>query len=112
MRRLFWLVLLGGAGYAGWSWYSRRDGAAATTSPPPTPAATPAAAAFAAVPELAAWVVPGDDGECPLSHPVKANANSGIYHVPGGRFYDRTRAERCYASAEAAVDDGYRQAKS
>ena len=45
-----------------------------------------------------AWVAPVD-GACPLSHPVKANANSGIYHVPGGRFYDRTRPERCYSDA-------------
>jgi hypothetical protein len=43
---------------------------------------------------------------------VKANDNSGIYHVPGGRFYDRTVAERCYANADDALADGYRPAKA
>lgn len=56
------------------------------------------------------WVEP-NEGACPLSHPVKANANSGIYHVPGGRFYERTQAERCYVDAAAAEADGYRAAK-
>ena len=59
----------------------------------------------------ATWVEPDEEGACPLSHPVKANANSGIYHVPGGPFYDRTHAERCYADAagaEALYDVGTR----
>ena len=51
-------------------------------------------------------------GACPVSHPIKANDNSGIYHVPGGRFYERTGAERCYASTDDAEADGYRAAKS
>ena len=37
------------------------------------------------------WV-PAVDGACPASHPIKANANSRIYHVPGGRSYARTQA--------------------
>ena len=57
-------------------------------------------------------LAPEDDGSCPVTHPIKANDNSGIFHVPGGRFYDRTKAERCYASADGAIADGYRQAKS
>lgn len=58
------------------------------------------------------WANPLDDGSCPLDHPVKANDNSGIFHVPGGRFYDRTRPERCYSTPDAARSDGYRQAKN
>jgi hypothetical protein len=57
------------------------------------------------------WVAP-QGGSCPLSHPVKANASSGIYHLPGGQFYDRTKAERCYVDAAAAEADGYRAARS
>ena len=56
------------------------------------------------------WVDPAD-GECPASHPVKGNAQSKIYHVPGGASYGRTVAERCYISAEAAEADGFRAAK-
>jgi len=56
------------------------------------------------------WVEPVD-GACPLSHPVKANANSGIYHMPGSQFYERTKPERCYVDAAAAEADGYRAAR-
>ncbi len=59
----------------------------------------------------ARWVAPVD-GECPEGFPIKANDNSGIYHVPGGRFYARTVPERCYARSQDAVADGYRAAKS
>ncbi len=56
------------------------------------------------------WVEP-IEGSCPTTHPVKANAQSGIFHVPGGMSYDRTHAERCYADPSDAEADGYRQAK-
>ncbi|MCU1358923.1 MAG: hypothetical protein JWN99_212 [Ilumatobacteraceae bacterium] len=59
----------------------------------------------------ARWVEP-NDGQCPDGYPIKANDNSGIFHVPGGRFYDRTVPERCYADAQAAAADGYRAAKA
>jgi hypothetical protein len=52
------------------------------------------------------------DGECPSGFTVKANDNSGIYHVLGGRFYARTVPERCYATADDAEADGYRRAKA
>jgi len=32
--------------------------------------------------------------------------------VPGGRFYERTVPERCYAHADDATADGYRAAKA
>ena len=57
--------------------------------------------------DSSAWVEPVD-GACPLTHPVKGNANSGIFHLPGGRFYDTTVPERCYRDAEAAEADGMR----
>jgi hypothetical protein len=73
----------------------------ATSASNPEPAPEPAGA----------WVAPLADGSCPLSHPIKANDNSRIFHEPGGRFYQRTRAERCYVDAAAAAADGYRPAK-
>ena len=76
-----------------------------TDEPEPTGSADEAEAEPAA-----GWVDPVD-GVCPASHPVKGNADSGIYHVPGGTFYDRTTPERCYVSAEAAEADGFRRAK-
>jgi len=95
--------------------------AATTATLPPPELTTPPVSdePVAAVGDLATeespvdgarWVEPVEGG-CPLSHPIKANSNSGIYHEPGGRFYDRTQAERCYAEAAAAEADGYRAAK-
>lgn len=113
-KRLFWLAVLGGAGFAAWSLLrgSRAEQppprqTAEQTSDPANAAAGPAAPVVA----VADWVAPVD-GACPATHPVKANDNSGIFHVPGGRFYERTRPERCYATPEAASADGYRAAKS
>lgn len=56
------------------------------------------------------WLAPVE-GVCPATHPVKGNAGSGIFHVPGGLSYDRTVPERCYATPEDAEADGFRQAK-
>ncbi|MGZ4672652.1 MAG: sunset domain-containing protein [Ilumatobacteraceae bacterium] len=53
-----------------------------------------------------------NNGECPAGYPIKVNEDSGIYHVPGGRFYARTAADRCYANADDALADGYRPAKA
>ncbi len=71
------------------------------------PLAAPGAESVADRP---AWVEPVD-GQCPLSHPVKGNASSNIYHVPGSRFYDMTTPERCYLDAAAAEADGMRAPK-
>ena len=77
--------------------------------PPRQPAAVRHgdAAAVAATP---AWVEPVD-GACPTGYPIKANASSHIYHVPGGQFYERTVPERCYTDPQAAEADGYRAAR-
>lgn len=51
------------------------------------------------------------DGTCPASHPIKGNRGSMgalIYHVPGGRNYDRTKPEACFATEADAQAAGYR----
>jgi len=42
---------------------------------------------------------------------IKGNisANSKIYHVKGGAFYDRTNAEMCFKTEEEAVSAGFRK---
>ena len=57
------------------------------------------------------WVG-GDSYNCPKGYPVKGNADSGIYHVPGGRFYSRTKPEECFSSASAARAAGYRASRA
>jgi hypothetical protein len=76
----------------------------------PVAKAEPAQAEVTAAAADAPWVDP-IDGACPLSHPIKGNANSGIYHRPGGQFYEQTIPERCYRDAEAAEADGMRASK-
>lgn len=81
------------------------------TAAEPIPEAAPAPAPEAAPAAGDAGPVSGADSVCPDSHPVKANDNSGIYHVPGQQHYGRTNARNCYASAAAAQADGYRAAQ-
>ncbi len=57
-----------------------------------------------------AWVEP-EEGVCPPSHPVKAKLSSGLFHLPGMAFYNRTRADRCYADEDSAVRDGLTRSK-
>jgi hypothetical protein len=134
VRRLFWLGLLGGAGFGAWAaWQRRTEPTGAPTEPvwPPFDPATasPAPApAFVALPpdepvdpddgsadashaHRPTWVAPVG-GQCPDGYQIKANDNSKIFHVPGGRFYERTVPERCYADAADAEADGYRRAKA
>ncbi len=105
LRRLVLLVSIVGAGAAGYTWWQRRERPADQVPEwPPFPDATPAE-------PVRGWVPPVD-GACPADHPVKLNETSGIFHLPGGRFYERTIPDRCYASADDAEADGYRAAKA
>ncbi|AWD24857.1 thermonuclease family protein [Micrococcus luteus] len=81
------------------------------TAAEPIPEAAPAPAPEAAPASGDAGPVSGADSVCPDSHPVKANDNSGIYHMPGQQHYGKTNARNCYASAAAAQADGYRAAR-
>jgi hypothetical protein len=113
-KRALGLGVLAGAGYAVWRALGQR--AAANTALPSgagweaQPFPYPPQPRAASVPGADAWVEP-TDGTCPASHPVKAKTASGIFHEPGGASYDRTKADRCYASAAAALADGWRPAK-
>ncbi|HXY95136.1 MAG TPA: hypothetical protein VEP49_21940 [Acidimicrobiia bacterium] len=125
-RRVLGVGVLAAIAYAVWRAYDQRrvdTGVSWEPQPfpyPPLPHSGDAAGAgdgatpepIAAAPASAPpWVEP-DAGACPASHPVKAKLASGIFHLPGGANYDRTQADRCYASEEAAVADGLRAAKN
>jgi hypothetical protein len=84
--------------------------AAPASTPAPVAAKKAPAAKKKAAPKPAPWVEPVD-GECPPTHPIKAKMASGIYHVPGGFNYDRTRPDRCYRDTAAAEADGLRPSK-
>ncbi|MBM3674914.1 MAG: hypothetical protein FJW88_08140 [Actinobacteria bacterium] len=132
LRRGMAFGLLAGAAYAAWRFLAARapDTGGLTFEPQPFPALPrpvpgvpehhveiPPAVELEGEPELdgesggiARWVE-ATDGACPASHPVKAKLGSGIFHVPGGGSYDRTRADRCYLDGTAAEADGLRPAK-
>jgi hypothetical protein len=78
-------------------------------TPDPAPVRKKVNGTAAPAAAVAGWVSP-PNGTCPAGYPVKA-ARSGVYHLPGGMFYERTTADRCYATAAAAEADGYRASK-
>jgi micrococcal nuclease len=49
---------------------------------------------------------PISENDCPQSAPIKGN-QSGLYHVPGGAYYDVTNPEECFATAADAEAAGY-----
>ena len=111
-KRLLGFGVLAAAGYAVWRAFDARKVATSDTGVtwdpqpfpyPPVPRET--------LPETPPWVEP-DDGTCPVTHPVKGKLSSGIFHVPGGASYERTQADRCYPTPEAAAADGMRAAKA
>jgi len=46
---------------------------------------------------------------CPAWAPIKGNAPSHIYHMPGQQFYTRTTPEACFSTEAAARNAGYRK---
>ena len=108
LKRALGLSVLAGAAYGVWrALEQQRRDTGLTWQPRPFPYPPEPVEADTEAPS---WAEPVD-GECPGSHPVKAKQASGIFHEPGGANYARTRADRCYLSAEAAESDGLRPAK-
>jgi hypothetical protein len=50
---------------------------------------------------------PLEDGSAPEGYDIKGNADSMLYHVPGGRYYGATKAEVYFATVEDAEDAGF-----
>ena len=63
------------------------------------------APAAAELPKSAA--ASNEDGSAPDGYEIKGNADSGLYHVPGSSFYNRTVAEFWFATAEDAEAAGF-----
>ena len=60
-------------------------------------------------PTLPAGAVRGEGSNtCPEAYPIKGNAGSMIYHLPGQPSYDRTVPEFCFATIEEAEAAGFR----
>lgn len=118
LRRTFLLlVVTAGIGIL-ISWRRSHTATPTPAAPPewpplaPSPPSRPSPPSPPAAGDVPSWVPADEDGSAPDSHPIKVKESSGIYHVPGGRFYDRTRPDRCYPTADAAEADGYRRSKT
>lgn len=57
-----------------------------------------------------AWIQP-TQGECPLSHPIKARFATGRYHEPGTKSYDKVVADCCYPDVKDAEKDGFSRSR-
>jgi hypothetical protein len=118
LRRTVLLTLLALGVGAALSWWRSQSTTPTPALPPQWPdwperAAEPDSASVTAnAAPVHAWLPANEDGSTPAGHPVKVKASSGIFHVPGGRFYDRTKPDRCYPTAAAAEADGYRRSKT
>ena len=117
LRRVFWLSLVCGAGYVMYTVWQRKHEPVVGGPPEWPPFDVASTLRDAAVDEPSAsstdraWAE-RVDGRCPDGFPIKANDKSGIFHVPGGRFYERTIPDRCYPDDASAQADGYRRAKA
>jgi hypothetical protein len=64
------------------------------------------------IPTITGGVIEGNGThDCPDGYPIKGNASSRIYHLPGESSYDATVPEVCFATEEDAAAGGYRPRK-
>ena len=89
---------------------AKADKPAAAVNAETVTAAEPAEEAVAELP--AGAVAATADGAAPEGYTVKGNADSGLYHAPGGRWYDSTVAEFWFADEAAAEAAGLKKAGS
>ncbi|WP_456697294.1 30S ribosomal protein S2 [Aeromicrobium sp. P5_D10] len=76
------------------------------------PAVKAPADATDAAPFGAGSKAPLKSGNAPKGYSVKGNADSGLYHLEGGQWYDATVAEVWFDSAESAEAAGFKLAGS
>jgi hypothetical protein len=82
-------------------------GPTSATEPPAPPHAlfTPAS-----TDGVGAGAVPGPDGEAPgPEFTIKGNASSMLFHTPASPYYERTRAEVWFRTADEAVAAGFKE---
>lgn len=53
----------------------------------------------------------GNEPSCPDGFPIKGNAKSHIYHLPGESSYQATIPEMCFSTEDVAQAMGYRPRK-
>ena len=77
-----------------------------SSTPPSSPTSSPPSSPLGS----RATVQPNENGSCPPSAPLKGSGTKK-YHLPGGRYYDNTKAKLCFATEANAQRTGYLKAK-
>ncbi|MGL4743717.1 MAG: 50S ribosomal protein L4 [Dermatophilaceae bacterium] len=86
------------------------EGDVTVTGAPSAVEPTTAPAATAGLPRGAVAAL--EDGSAPAGCTVKGNGDSGLYHLPGGRWYESTVAELWFEDEAAAQAAGFTKAGS
>jgi len=60
---------------------------------------------------ISSWTPQASGWDCPAGRLIKGNAQSGIYHVPGGQYYSKTKPEKCFGSETEAIRAGYKKSE-
>ncbi|WP_030014994.1 50S ribosomal protein L17 [Curtobacterium sp. S6] len=82
--------------------------AAPAAEAPAEPVVEESAAAEATASDLPAGShAPLESGDAPEGFQIKGNRDSMKYHVPGSRWYENTRAEIWFDTADSAIAAGY-----
>ncbi|WP_269927851.1 50S ribosomal protein L17 [Kocuria massiliensis] len=82
--------------------------AAPAAEAPAEPVVEESAAAEATASDLPAGShAPLESGDAPEGFQIKGNRDSMRYHVPGSRWYENTRAEIWFDTADSAIAAGY-----
>ena len=73
-----------------------------------TDTAAPPHALFTPAPTSGTGAAPGPDGAAPgPEYTIKGNADSMLFHTPESPYYERTRAEVWFRTADEAVAAGF-----
>ncbi len=92
--------------------YGKKITVSVTGSQAGFPTLTRSSAPTAAVNYPGRFTPPKGATSCPSWAPIKGNADSGIYHMPGGRYYNATKPEDCFRTEADAVRAGYRKSRA
>lgn len=59
--------------------------------------------------DQSASFAPDQNGSCKGEIKGNQGSNDWIYHLPDGAYYEKTKAEECFSTEQAAQDAGYRK---
>jgi hypothetical protein len=114
-RRGRWLVFVLLLAFAGWLIWARRAAAGVSVPATESPILESPAAEDLAPPEAEPEPSPGAAAPLPDGSPpgpaytIKGNAGSMLFHLPSSPYYERTKPDMWFRTAEDATAAGFTQ---